>query len=114
MKYLNHVYGVQGEVLAAEYLKYKKYKILERNYTTKIGEIDIIAQKDDTIIFVEVKQRDTKRFGLPREAVTPYKQNKVRTVASQYLLAKKFMNSKIRFDVVEILGDNITHIENAF
>lgn len=114
MKNLNYVLGVQGEVIATEFLKGKKYKILERNYKTKIGEVDIIAKFDDVIIFVEVKERGTKRFGMPREAVTPYKQNKIRTVASQYLLAKKLTDAKVRFDVVEILGDSITHIENAF
>ena len=96
------------------YLKDKKFKILKKNFTTKIGEIDIIAKKDDTIIFVEVKERGTKRFGMPREAVTPYKQNKIRTVASQYLTKMKQTDAKVRFDVVEILGDTITHIENAF
>ena len=114
MKYFNHVLGVQGEIVAAEYLKNKKYKILEKNFTTKIGEVDIIAQLKDIIVFVEVKQRGTKRYGLPREAVTPYKQNKIRLVASQYLLSKNMIDAKVRFDVVEILGDSITHIENAF
>ena len=88
MKNFNHVLGVQGEIIAAEFLKKKKYIILEKNYTTKIGEVDIIAKDNDVIVFVEVKERGTKRFGLPREAVTLYKQNKIRLVASQYLLSK--------------------------
>ena len=114
MKELNHVLGVQGELLAKDFLTKKWYKILKLNYKTKIGEIDIVAKFKDTYVFVEVKDRQTKRFGMPREAVTPYKQNKIRTVATQYLLANKLMDSKVRFDCVEILGDTITHIENAF
>ncbi len=114
MKALNHVLGVQGETLAKQYLTEKGYKILEQNYTTKIGEIDIIATKNDIIVFVEVKNRQTKRFGMPREAITPYKQNKIRKVALQYLVAKKLTNKQVRFDCVEILGDTITHIENCF
>lgn len=114
MKQLNHILGVQGEILAAQFLKDKGYEILAQNYKTKIGEIDIIAKNRDFVVFVEVKDRQTKRFGMPREAVTLYKQNKIRTVATQYLLAKKLTNAKVRFDVVEILGNTITHLENCF
>lgn len=114
MKEFNHILGVQGETLATQYLTEKGYKILERNFSTKIGEIDIIANINDITVFVEVKDRQTKRFGMPREAITPYKQNKIRLVATQYLMKHNLFDSKIRFDCVEILGDNITHIENAF
>ena len=108
------ILGVQGETLAKDLLLQKKYQILCQNYKTKIGEIDIIAKIDDIIVFVEVKDRQTKRYGMPREAITFYKQNKIRNVAMQYLLAKRLTNSKVRFDCIEILGDIITHIENAF
>ena len=114
MKQFNHIRGVLGETLAKQYLIDKGYKILEQNYTTKIGEIDIIAKVKDIIVFVEVKDRQTKRFGMPREAVTVYKQNKIRKVAMQYLVSKHLTNSMVRFDCVEILGDTITHIENCF
>ena len=114
MKELNHILGVECETLAKDYLVKKGYKILKQNYKTKIGEIDIIAKIKDITVFVEVKDRQTKRFGMPREAITPYKRNKIRTVATQYMLANKLMDSKVRFDCVEILGDTITHIENAF
>ena len=66
------------------------------------------------MVFVEVKDRETKRFGLPREAITNHKQNKIRSVAMQYLMFNKISNTKIRFDCIEILGEKITHIENAF
>lgn len=108
------VLGTQGESVAVKFLKDKKYKILKQNFITKIGEIDIIAQTKDIIVFVEVKARKSVRFGYPREAINLAKQNKIRTVATQYLLANKLMNSKVRFDCIEVLGDQITHIENCF
>jgi putative endonuclease len=108
------ILGVQGETLAKDYLIGKKYTILAQNYVTKIGEIDIIAKINDITVFVEVKDRQTKRFGYPREAVTPYKQEKIRRVATQYMLKHNLMNSKVRFDCIEILGDTITHLEGCF
>lgn len=114
MKQFNHILGVKGEMLAKQFLIEKGYKILDKNYKTKVGEIDIIAMINDILVFVEVKDRQTKRFGMPREAITPYKQQKIRTVAMQYLSSKRMTNMKVRFDCVEILGDTITHIENAF
>ena len=106
--------GKIGEVVAFNYLKENNYKILETNYTCKLGEIDIIAQKDDIIVFVEVKARTTAKFGLPREAVTPYKQHKIKLVATFYLQKTKNFGKICRFDVIEILGGNINHIQNAF
>ena len=87
---------------------------MEVNYKNKIGEIDIIAKKDDRIIFVEVKQRTTAKFGYPREAVNYTKQRKIINVAQVYLKSKGLANSLIRFDVIEILAGEITHLENAF
>lgn len=109
-----HAIGMGGETLAEKYLKENKYTILKRNYQTKIGEIDIIAKKENTIVFVEVKQRATLKYGYPREAVTPYKQNKIRQTALCYLKQNKLINSSVRFDCIEILNDKITHIENCF
>lgn len=106
--------GVLGEAKAKQFLIDKGYKILETNYTTKLGEIDIVAKTGEITVFVEVKDRETKRFGLPREAVTPYKQRKVRLVAMQYIQSHKLLDRPVRFDCIEILGDTITHIENAF
>ena len=88
-KHLNKVTGMRGELLAVKFLKKQKYKILETNFTTVIGEIDIIALYKDTLVFVEVKTRLTKVFGLPREAVGSFKQNKIRLVATSYLKADK-------------------------
>lgn len=113
-KKLNKIKGNIGEELATNLLKKKKYKILERNYKNKIGEIDIIAEKDGVIVFVEVKERATLAFGRPIEAVDERKQNKIRRTAELYLMSKRKNWADVRFDVVEILGDEINQIENAF
>ncbi|PKK96130.1 MAG: YraN family protein [Tenericutes bacterium HGW-Tenericutes-4] len=113
-KHLNKVTGNYGEQLAVRYLKKQKYEIIEQNFITKLGEIDIIAKENDTLVFIEVKTRKTAEFGLPREAVTKYKQNKIRQVATDYLKQNKSLNSLCRCDVIDILDDNITHIKNAF
>lgn len=109
-----HALGISGEQKAVKYLKANGYKILKTNYTCVIGEIDIICEKDDTIIFVEVKQRESLKYGYPREAVTTHKANKIRMVATNYLKFRRLTNQKVRFDVIDILGDKITHIENCF
>lgn len=113
-KTFNNVTGLGGEDRATNYLKDKNYRILARNFKTKIGEIDIIAKDKDSIVFVEVKTRKNDMFGLPREAVTPFKQRKIRMVATQYLKSHGGLNQKCRFDVIDILGGEITHIENCF
>ena len=107
--------GVQGETLAKEYLEGLKYKIVELNFKNKIGEIDIIAKDGQTIVFIEVKKRSSARFGLPREAVNYYKQQKIRNVAVGYLKFKGIYEKvDVRFDVIDIIGTSVTHIKNAF
>lgn len=106
--------GLSGEQQAKKYLIKQGYKVLETNYKTVLGEIDIIAKKDDVIVFIEVKTRSNTKFGLPRESVTAYKQNKIRTVATYYLKVKNMLNSAVRFDVIDILNNEITHITNCF
>lgn len=114
MKELNRVVGVIGESQAEKYLKKKKYKILNKNYKTILGEIDIVAKDKKTIVFVEVKKRETYQFGRPSEAVDEHKQQKIRNVALYYLKQFKLFDNPCRFDVIEIVGDEINHIENAF
>jgi len=110
----NKVTGNLGEKLAFQYFKLQKYEILETNYTTKLGEIDLIVKQSGILIFVEVKTRSTTEFGLPREAVTSYKQHKIRLVATEYLKKNGLLNAICRFDVVEVLDGKIEHITNAF
>ena len=114
MKKFNKIKGNIGEALAVKFLKKNKYKILETNYTSKLVEIDIIALKDKTIVFVEVKARESKVFGRPCETVTPNKQQKIRTAANYFLMLKGWTEENARFDVIEVLDGEINHIENAF
>ena len=108
------LYGNAGEATAFYYLKENGYKIIKTNFVCKIGEIDIIAEKDNMLCFIEVKARNTAKFGLPREAVTYAKQRKIKMIASYFLQKTKMFDKICRFDVIEILGDKIEHIQNAF
>ena len=112
----NKIIGDMGEKLAQNYLKRKGYKILDCNFKNHIGEIDIVCfdKSTKTYVFVEVKTRNDLKYGLPREAVGIYKQNKIKTVAQSYMISHDIYNQKIRFDVVEIIDKDVTHIENAF
>jgi putative endonuclease len=110
--------GQTGESLAAWYLKKNGYKIIEQNYRTPLGEIDIIAQEKKIIVFVEVKSRRSLRFGNPKWAVTPQKQRKISRVALQYLKSTRQMNKSARFDVVAVISNRdeprIEIVKNAF
>ena len=110
----NKVEGNIGEVLSVNFLKKQGYKILSINFKTKFGEIDIIAQDKDTIVFVEVKRRETLKFGRPIEAIDYRKELKIKRVAEYYLNKTKNYEVNVRFDVIEILGKEISHIKNAF
>ncbi len=112
---MNHIeFGKFGEEKACSLLKKKRYKILERNYKNEIGEIDIIAQKKKTIVFVEVKTRASDAFGRPSYAVNSKKQQKIEMVALCYLKQNCLLEEESRFDVIEVTENGIVHIENAF
>lgn len=107
--------GRVGEKKAVEYLKEQGYKILDKNYKTRVGEIDIVAKIEDEIVFVEVKTRSSDRFGSPSLAVNYEKQRKYFSVATSYLIKNFGTEDKnCRFDVVEIEDGKINHIINAF
>ncbi len=111
-------FGEKGESIAERHLKRRGYKILEKNYRTKVGEIDIIAKEKNTIVFVEVKTRRSWQFGNPKGAVTPAKQRKISMVALHYLKTMDRSNARARFDVVAITASRdkpqIEIIKNAF
>lgn len=94
--------GQQAEKLAALYLRLKGYQILHRNWRTRLGEIDLIAQRWNTLIFVEVKARASLKRGYPEEAITPYKRHKLLSLAKQYLANHQEGTKSIRFDVIAI------------
>lgn len=110
----NKKIGFEKESLAVEFLVKNNYIILCRNYRCYIGEIDIIAQKNEYIVFIEVKYRSIKSWGFPQEAINYKKQQKIIKTAQYYIMNKNIINTNFRFDVVVILGDNISIIENAF
>ena len=110
--------GKAGEDIAANYLEREGLKILERNYRFERGEIDIIAEEGDELVFVEVKARRSTTFGTPEEAVTEEKQEQVHAVAEGYLFEHDIDNRSCRFDVVAIEFRNnkadIRHLRDAF
>ena len=106
--------GLFGENAAVDYLSNLGYEIIARNVIYNSHEIDMIVRDMRYIVFVEVKTRTSAKFGLPRESVTPFKQNKIRSVATCYLKENMLLNSPVRFDVIDILEGNVTHIPNAF
>lgn len=114
------IIGDTFEDVAAEYLQEKGYRIVNRNYHTEGGEIDIVAETDNLLVFVEVKARRTKNFGTPHEAVSKSKINKIITATVQYLYEMESNSEKdIRYDVISIyagrgIQPEITHIEDAF
>lgn len=109
-----HRKGVQGEARAELFLREKGYLILERNFRCRFGEIDLIAEDRETLVFIEVKYRRNGMMGLPEEAVTLHKQQKICQCALFYLASHPSSGRSIRFDVIAILGEKITHFEHAF
>ena len=106
--------GKAGEATALNYLRSKGFKITGVNWETKIGEIDIIAESGGVLVFVEVKARASFTYGNPSQAVDYRKQRKLSMMAAQYIKQKKLFDIPARFDVIEIVGDWMNHIENAF
>jgi putative endonuclease len=97
--------GQKGEGLAAKFLKKKGYNIIEQNFKTRIGEIDIIADDRGTLVFVEVKTRENLHYGQPFEAVHYFKKRKIAHVAMLYLKKLKEV-PPCRFDVVSVYYEN--------
>ena len=118
MKMQKKELGKKGEEIAIRFLKKKGYRILEKNYVCKMGEMDIIAREKDTLAFIEVKTRTSTTFGPPQLAVNLTKQMQLSKVALYFLKEKKLEDVKARFDVVAILlrptGEEIELIKDAF
>ena len=108
--------GIDGEKAAKKFLKENNYKIIDTNFRTRFGEIDIIAIDGDCIVFVEVKTRGEKSLGNPMEAVNYDKQRKIIMASKQFLLKDKYSQLQPRFDVIEVFIEDgkINHIVNAF
>ncbi len=110
--------GKKGEEKALRFLKKRGYRIIEKNYVCKMGEMDLIGKEKDTLVFIEVKTRTSMDFGPPQLAVTSWKQRQLSKVALNFLKEKKIGDVKARFDVVAILltpgGEEIELIRDAF
>ena len=108
------ILGDKGEKLAEAYLKKQGYKILKRNYRTPLGEADLVVQKGEEIVFVEVKTRTSDDYGTPAASVTKTKQAHYKKIAAYYISGRK-EEVAVRFDVVEVWADGkIEHMESAF
>ena len=111
--------GALGERIACEFLGKNGYKILETNYRCPEGEIDIIAQQKDTLVFVEVRTKKSRQFGRPEESITAVKRERLTKLAEQYGQAHENLPESWRIDVVAIQMENsgkiarIEIIENA-
>lgn len=106
--------GLNGEQAAEDLLCQKGMRVLARRYRGADGEIDLIMQDGETIVFVEVKARPGARAGSGLTAVTPAKQRRMTHAAISFLLEREWMERQVRFDVVEVTRDGILHIPNAF
>ena len=94
--------GKKGEELAAFYLKSQGYQIIEKNFKKRYGEIDLIALEKDTLVFIEVKTRWSKKFGPPEEAVTPRKLKSIIKTAQYYKMLYPELPEAMRIDVVAV------------
>ncbi len=111
--------GVWGEIYAGRYLRDNGYKIVTANFRRRVGEIDIVAQKDDIVCIIEVKTRKENSWLEPRDAVDYFKQNKIKLTAD---LLPKFITHEcnLRFDIIEVvLNDSfevisLRHLKDAF
>jgi putative endonuclease len=111
--------GVQGEELAVAFLASKGYRIIDRNFSCKGGEIDIIARDGKTLVFVEVKTRRSLSYGVPQLAVTSFKQRQIMKASLTWLSRHRSHDTPARFDVIAIIMPDggeaaIEHIKNAF
>lgn len=113
--YVRHETGKIGEDLAVRYLQQRNYKIIERNFECRQGEIDIIAIDKNELVFIEVKTRTSIKYGKPAEAVNQIKQKHLIKAVKYYLYSRHLENEFIRIDVIEIyLYDNryrVNHIK---
>lgn len=111
--------GQEGESAAEQYLRHKGYRIVARNLCSSVGELDLVAEDGQALVFVEVKARRTDAFGGAIHAVHQRKQEKLIQLAAQYLARHHILNRPCRFDVVLLhsagaVAPQIEHIQNAF
>jgi putative endonuclease len=110
--------GRSGEAAVARWYRSAGYEVLDRNWRVREGEIDLVAQRDGTLVFCEVKTRRSTAYGLPIEAITARKQQRLRVLASRWLDAHDHRPREIRFDVASVMpnghGWDVAVLEHAF
>lgn len=112
MSFFSKKTGDFGEKTAIEYLQKKGFKIIDRNFRSRLGEIDLVATKNEKLHFIEVKTRIGLGKGHPHEAVNPYKIKRIEKLLELYLKNKDIKNAKLSLDVVSIILSNDNEIEN--
>lgn len=105
--------GVRGEKMAEEFLLQQGFKLIERNFRSRFGEIDLIMNDGNAVVFVEVKYRNTNSYGQAGDAVNFHKMRKIVKTAEHFII-KNSIKALCRFDVVSINGKIMEHIKNAF
>lgn len=111
--YIRHILGQKGEDIAVKYLENIRYKILERNFMCRQGEIDVIALDKDYIVFIEIKSRTNTDYGLPSESVTKKKIEHILKAARYYLYIRNLEHQNVRIDAIEVyIKENKYHINH--
>ena len=118
-KKYNKKIGSLGEMLVITYLENMNYEILDKNYKTKFGEIDIIAKDKKEYVFIEVKTRTSSKYGMPSEAIDFNKEKHIKKSSQVYVYLNNLENKYIRYDVIEVYFINknkyyINHLKNNF
>jgi putative endonuclease len=112
--------GQVGEQAAADFLSKQGFQVITRNWSTRLGELDIIARDGEALVVVEVRTTTSQRFGFGYESIDMRKQQKVRRLALQYIHQQRITHIPLRFDVVSVLLDQeripkqIDHLKGAF
>jgi putative endonuclease len=106
--------GSRGEALAAAWYTAAGYDVVARNWRCREGELDLVVGRRGELVFCEVKTRTSDRFGLPAEAITDAKQQRMRVVAARFLAELEAGAGRVRFDVVCVVGGRVQVIEAAF
>ena len=111
-------YGNEGEEAAVRFLESRGYRVRARNYSCRHGELDVVAEHEDIVCFVEVRMRSTAVWGDPSHTVSFAKQRKVVKAALHYLLTQRLRDRMIRFDVISVVGRGeratVEHLPGAF
>jgi len=115
---LNQDLGRYGEDRAASYLQERGYEIIDRNWHSQTGEIDLVAKDKDRLVFIEVKTRSGSGFGHPFEAITPSKVARMRRLVADWCVAKQVSSVKVRLDAIAVLVTggrvHIEHLKEVF